>query len=174
MEKAYPPFAYYYKKPYYRAKIDLKRNEHTGLSQHETLKILSSAGNCDVNYACPMLFHNEVVLQGLMDENRIDWENLQLVPLTDAPDSWPDGTEHHICFDSPNSSPSYLSERINTTSKTVPEWIAHWQQPYTGKEVLNIIDSFRHGVASIFGRIDYRPRKISLPASFVIIEIEQY
>jgi len=93
--------------PYYRAKLSLKPNKMTGLSQHETLMRLSKLRNTLVCYACGMLFDSSEVLDGP------SLEKLEFVDLKSAPTTFTNNEDHSINFQTINDlNPLWCSKPV--------------------------------------------------------------
>jgi hypothetical protein len=90
---------------YYRVDLDTRKNEQSGVSQHELLYRLSKNKGAIVYYACPMLFDKSDLY-----EVNVDLDKLQLVELDSCMDIYADNDHHHIFFDNPTSAPIWGSE----------------------------------------------------------------
>ena len=81
-----------YNLPYFRSELSLKADPYTGLSQHETLLLLSNVKNASVHYACAMLFDIDDIY------DTVDLRKLRMVPLKSAPTGWSTNSRHFITF----------------------------------------------------------------------------
>ena len=105
-----------YNLPYYRSELNLSPNKQTGLSQHETLTILSKIKNSSVYYACGMLFN-------IMDiYSKPDMEKLRLIPVKDAPSTIRRNERHFIAFQEPNTVPYWCSDPVEGKGFSFEEW----------------------------------------------------
>lgn len=105
-----------YQLPYYRSELDLNPNKHTGLSQHETLSILSNIENSSVYYACGMLFD-------ILDiYSKPDMEKLRLISVKEAPSTILRNERHFITFQQPEMQPYWCSEPVEGKAYSFEEW----------------------------------------------------
>ncbi len=92
-------------KPYIRFKLDTKKNDKTGFSQHELLYRLNRNRGALVYYACPMLFVRDDLY-----EVDVDFDKLRLVTLDDCPGPFQDNASHHLFFNDAQANPVWASE----------------------------------------------------------------
>ena len=111
------PRGYYI--PYFRTELYLEPDPETGLSQHETLKILGKIENAYPYYACPMLFDEDEIYRGP------NLNKLRLVPLSSSPDGWLTNDRHFITFQTQEDpSPLWHSKPTDGKSFSFHEWLA--------------------------------------------------
>lgn len=82
-----------YSTPYYRSELDLTPNNNTGISQHETLLKLINIKNCQVYYACGMLFESIELY-----DRPVDLDKLVFIPVKDSPTGWTTNQRHFLVF----------------------------------------------------------------------------
>lgn len=104
-------------KPHYRVSLDTRKNDKTGLSQHELLYSLSKNIDAMVYYACPMIFDRSELYN--LNPNLDD---LRLVDLKSCPSIYNDNESHYIYYDNPNSDPIWCSEPIKGEAIT-PQYL---------------------------------------------------
>jgi hypothetical protein len=105
-----------YQLPYYRSELDLNPNKHTGLSQHETLSILSNIENSSVYYACGMLFD-------ILDiYSKPDMEKLRLISVKEAPSTILRNERHFITFQQPDLEPHWCSDPVEGKAYSFENW----------------------------------------------------
>lgn len=100
-----------YSTPYYRSEISLKPNKTTKISQHNTLKSLSSIPNAFVYYVCPMILSSDEIY------NEPDPNLLKIVQISSSPGGWSAADRHFLTFRNPSDpSPIWNSEPVRTRS----------------------------------------------------------
>jgi hypothetical protein len=107
VRSAYSPSGW--KAPYFRSEVDLKPNDNTGISQHETLRRLSGVAGASITYVCPMIFDENDVLR------RPKFTDLQFVDISSAPTGLSAPERHFIAFQQTTSSPTWCSEPVAGT-----------------------------------------------------------
>lgn len=128
--------------PYLRSEIDLQPNRHTGLSQHETLQILSRVHNTSVHYACGMLFNTMDIY------SKPDIRKLRMVPISSAPQNMLNNERHFLIFrkeDDP--SPLWCSEPKEGLAYSCKDWILgkynHKPMMLHGEQAIDFIKNVR-------------------------------
>ena len=104
----------HYTAPYFRAKLSLKPNRTTRISQHETLVRLGEVPRAQVYYACPMLFTSDD-----LHEDPVELEKLRLIDIRSAPQGWNTDEPHYIIFQAAQDpGPLWCSEPISAKATT--------------------------------------------------------
>jgi hypothetical protein len=168
--------------PYFRAELDLKKNQTTGLSQHETLIRLSSIPGASVCYACGMLFD----LADLYSPP--DLMKLRCVCFP-APVNFNDDSRHFVAFrHQTDTQPKWCSEPVNGVSMAFSDWASptseYGPKMQLPEEVLDLIKSVaehtsvRRDSPSLFteaieGRTEANLITRLIPESFTLIELEK-
>ncbi len=169
-----------YRTPYYRSELSLKPNERTGLSQHETLLILSRIKNANVFYACGMLFEINQIY------SKPDIADLRMVPINTAPVGWNTNERHFITFQAPNDpGPWWCSKPSEGVSYSVDQWfskdIGIGPKPMNAEEIRALIIEAAATLENQYvqkenlGQMDLfsQEKEGSLPESFTLIEFQR-
>ncbi len=167
-----------FRRKHYRAKLSLKPNKATKISQHETLVRVSGIENANVSYVCPMLFDMEEVFR----DARID--DLRCVDIRTAPEptvEWFTQKSHYIAFrDQNDSSPAWCSEPHKGTALSFREWARKSLRELSGDELKTLLLD----TAKVAGQVDRKtwatplPREFTLatrfvPECFTILELQR-
>ena len=157
---------------YFRCKLDLRRNDTTDLSQHETLKRLSNLRRTDVSYACPMIFEPQCLW------NPPNMEDIKFVPVTISTPTWVTGS-HYINFATENDdNPVWKSEEEQGKAISVKDWSKEIVK-MNGEKIIELIET---SVKEIIKFESNKKKEISgkhkdkiaalMPESFTLIEMK--
>ena len=109
----------WYRPPYYRSELSVKRSRTTGLSQHETLLRLCHINSASVCYACPMLFESDELYESA------DLAGLRCIDVATAPPGWTGTQRHFLTFQDPDDQVGlWHSEPIRAPVLGFHEWAA--------------------------------------------------
>ena len=106
-----------YRLPYYRSELSVKRNQTTGLSQHETLLRLRHINSASVCYACPMVFNSDELYESA------DLARLRCIDVLSAPAGWAGTDRHFVTWQHPGDQIGlWCSEPIPAPVLSFDEW----------------------------------------------------
>ena len=146
--------------PYYRSELDLKPNPETGISQHETLRLLAPLSGASVSYVCPMIFDEDDTLK------RALFSQLRFVDVASSPTGWITTQRHFIAFKGPTDTPNWCSQPIEAEELNWKS-IIESAPPLNSDELFTLLDSIR---AIMRKRSpNNEPRAQSLPRCLTIV-----
>lgn len=154
--------------PYLRSELSVWPNPTTGLSQHETLQVLSQIQGSLVYYACPLLFDIDLIYEDP------DLSLLQIIDVQDAPAYINSDDRHFIAFQDVNNPKPYWCSEFRP-AKCVPS--THWiedaatrPRKQSTEEVLDLIHRAENNLSQRSINVGYsKVRRGWLPHSFTIL-----
>jgi hypothetical protein len=165
--------------PFYFVDLSLIPNNTTGMSQHQTLNILGSLGNVDVNYVCPMIFEPP----DLYEPPEV---NLLRFVKVDGHQPYPNNTNHRICFQTIDSGPVWFSDPIEGYGMDFEVFKNLNIKHYSPEELINRLQLWKR---EIFKNFNFKERirlglneieseeKVKvcqvIPSSLVIFEVQK-
>jgi hypothetical protein len=149
--------------PYLRSELSLFPDITTGISQHETLKRLSTIPTALVYYACPMLFNDSDLYR------EADLSGLRLVKVDSSPHGWTTNERHFIVFQQwDDPSPRWHSEPVVTEAVTLNNLVEQGvMRLLTPLELINLISAVRLSTETRKNKSKETP---FIHASFTVME----